>query len=168
MIELTSLENIILGLYIIAHGGIHLIFLGYFKDEKTNVFTGWSRTSWLLNRFLGPKIVKIIGFFTWIIIAILFAFSGLIILDILPLNNYLNIIIISASIIGILSYIVFFDGLKPTPYHWILGVLINAFIIIFYSFFIAELFTLLVLLLVIWAYGMLFHTKVMKSLNIQI
>ena len=167
MIELADIETILLGVYIIAHGGIHLIFLGNFKDEKTNIFTGWSKKSWLLDKFMNVQEVKITGFITWITIAILFGLSGLIILDIVHLSTYLSAIIILASIIGILAYVIFYNGFQPTPYHWILGVVINGLIILFYGLFIESLSILLVLLLIVWAYGMTFHTKLLKAFQIQ-
>ena len=165
MLDTIDVVTILLGIYIMAHGGIHLIFLGYFKDEKTNVYTGWSRQSWLLGKIMSDEMVKITGFVTWIIIALFFGISGLIILSILPFNEYLNVLVISVSILAIIAYIVFFNGFGPTPYHWILGVVINGLIIIFYSFFLSEMFMLLVLLILVWAYGMVFHTKVINAIK---
>ena len=52
IIEVTGLEQIFLGLYLVAHGGIHLIFLIYSLDDKTGVYTGWSGRSWLLDKVI--------------------------------------------------------------------------------------------------------------------
>ena len=159
---ITGYEQILIGLYLIAHGLIHLIFLIYVKDEKTNNYTGWSRSSWLLDKILSRQFTKITGFITWIVIAILFVISGLGILDILPLNELLSPILIIVSILAIGGYIVFFNGLSPTPYHWILGIVIDLLILCFIGFFSDNALLFLLLLLIVWLYGMVFHTRVLS------
>ena len=165
-IYMTDIGILLLGLYIIAHGGIHLIFLGNFKDSKKNELTGWSRKSWLLDKIFNTQVVKVIGIITWILIAVLFAVSGLIILNVIQLQELLSSLLIFVSLLAIGAYILFFDGLEPTPYHWILGVVINFLILVFYAFLTAETGLLLALLLIVWAYGMFIHSKVLIALQI--
>jgi hypothetical protein len=163
---ITGIEQMLLGLYLIGHGFIHWIFLIYVKDSKTNTFTGWSRKSWLLDKFLPEKIIKIIGFLTWLTIAVLFIISGLGILDILSLNDLLTPLLITVSILAILAYFIFIDGLVPTPYHWILGIVID-FIALLIVFFSASIQVFLILLVVVWIYGMVFHTRVISFLQTE-
>ena len=54
---ITGTEQIFLGVYLIAHGLIHVVFLFYFKDKKTNVITGWSRKSWLLDKMVSRGVI---------------------------------------------------------------------------------------------------------------
>lgn len=161
----TEWIQIVLGLYLIGHGCIHLIFLFYFKDEKTGTHTGWSGQSWLFNKFLTIQSTKYLGFMIWITIAFLFTLSGLGVLDLIVLNEYLVALMVSVSVLAIIGYVIFFDGLSPTPYHWILGVVIDLIIIIFVIFASTEMVFMLALLLLVWIYGMLFHSQVLKILG---
>ncbi|MHA2176496.1 MAG: hypothetical protein ACXABI_16855 [Candidatus Hodarchaeales archaeon] len=163
ILEVTGLEETFLGLFLIAHGLIHLIFLFYFHDEETNGYTGWSGQSWLLDKAIDRKIVAFIGKVTWILIMLLFVVSGLVVLDLLAINDYLTPLIIISSVLATLAYIAFYDGLSPTPLHWILGVVINLVLIVFLIIFPNDIMLLLPILILIWLYGMLFHTKIIPN-----
>ncbi len=160
LLELTGLEEILLGLYLMAHGGIHLIFLFNFYDEEKNVYTGWSGRSWLLEKGLSLKLTSYIGKITWVVITILFIVSGLGVLDFLVLDDYLTLLIILTSTLATLAFIVFYNGLSPTPYHWILGVVINLVLIFFLVVFPNDIGFLLPSLVAIFLWGVLFHSKV--------
>ena len=131
---ITGLEQVFLGIYLIAHGWIHVIFLFYFNDKKTNIFTGWSGKSWLLGKILPDKIIKIVGSLIWLSIAILFVISGLGILDVPNIGDYLVPVIALSCVIGIIGFVLFFKDLFPTPYHWILGILIDLCVFVFIVF----------------------------------
>ena len=169
VLELTGLEQLFLGLYLIAHGSIHVIFLFYHYDEKDNVYLGWSRRSWLLDKVIPQKIISYIGKFTWILIVILFGVSGLLLLlsglDQLVLNEYSSLLIIISSTIATLAFIVFYDGLSPTPFHWILGVVIDLVLIAFVIFLPSSGTLLLVILVGIFVYGMLFHSRIVSQIT---
>ena len=79
---ITETEQILLSVYLIAHGLIHIVFLFYFNDKKTNIFTGWSGKSWLLGKFLSDNLIKPLGYIMWVSISVLFVISGLAILDV--------------------------------------------------------------------------------------
>ena len=51
------------GILLIIHGLIFIMFLVYVKLPEEEGYFGWSRKSWLLDRFLGEKIIKVIGYF---------------------------------------------------------------------------------------------------------
>ena len=159
---ITGWEQIILGIYLIAHGGIHLIFLFYFEDNKTKIHTGWSKQSWLLDKLLSAQLTKYVGYATWTIIAFFFIISGLVILDLLSLNELLPPLLITISLIAIIGFLVFYNGLSPSPYHWILGVVIDACILFFILFFTTSSLLLVTVLLLVWLWGMIFHTKVIN------
>jgi hypothetical protein len=161
--EITGIEQLFLGLFLIAHGLIHLIFLIYNYDEKENVYTGWSGRSWLLDKVIPLKLTTYIGKITWVLIMILFVLSGLSVLDLLAINDYLTPLIIISSAIATLAFIIFYDGLSPTPYHWILGVAIDLVLIAFVIVFPNDISLLLPILIIIWLYGMVFHTKIIPK-----
>lgn len=167
ILEITGIEQLFLGLFLIAHGLIHLIFLIYKYDEKSNVYTGWSGRSWLLDKVIPLKLTTYIGKITWVLIMILFVLSGLSVLDLLGINDYLTPLIIISSAIATLAFIIFYDGLSPTPYHWILGVVINLVLIAFVIVFPNDISLLLPILIVIWLWGMFFHTKILPQTRAQ-
>lgn len=158
---ITGYEQIFLGLYLIAHGLIHGVFLFYFKDSKTNIFTGWSGKS-LYSTFLSDNLNKITGRVVWFLVALLFTVSGLGTLDIIDFGEMLIPFIAITSLVGIVAYVLYFTGLEPTPYHWILGLLVDLVIISFIMFFSSNIEMLLVLLIVIWLYGMFVHIKLVN------
>lgn len=169
-LEITGLEQLILGLYLMAHGSIHVMFLFYHYDKNNDVYLGWSRRSWLLDKIVRQKFTPYIGKITWILIVILFVVSGLSLLlsglDLLIINKYvLSLMIIISSAIATLAFIVFYDGLSPTPFHWILGVVINLVLIVFISFFPKNGSFLLVVLILIFVYGMLFHSRIISQIT---
>ncbi len=168
-LEITGLEQVFLGLYLIAHGSIHVIFLFYHYDEKDNVYLGWSGRSWLLDKVTPQKWTTYIGKITWILIVILFGLSGLLLLlsglNLLVLNEYSSLLIIISSAIATLAFIVFYDGLSPTPFHWILGVVINLVLIAFIIFLPNNGLLLLVVLIGIFIYGMLFHSRIISQIS---
>ncbi|MFX1285353.1 MAG: hypothetical protein ACFFB5_17020 [Promethearchaeota archaeon] len=169
VLEITDLEKLLLGLYIMAHGAIHIMFMFYHYDEKDNVHLGWSRKSWLLDKVLPQKITNYIGKITWILIVILFGVSGLILLlsglNFIGINENLSLLVIISSVIATLAFIVFYDGLSPTPFHWILGVVINLVLITFVIFFPNNGSLALAILILIFLWGMLFHSRVVSQIS---
>ena len=169
VLEITELEQLLLGLYLMAHGSIHIIFMFYHYDEKDNVHLGWSRKSWVLDKIIPQKYTNYIGKVTWILIVILFGVSGLILLlsglNFIVINENLSLLIIISSVIATLAFIVFYDGLSPTPFHWILGVVINLVLIAFVTFFPNNGVLALAILILIFLWGMLFHSKVISQIS---
>jgi hypothetical protein len=82
-------------------------------------------------------------------------------MDILGLDST-NIILIS-SVVGILVYLSCYDGIEPTPVHWILGPVINLILILYVLFFEGNYELLFILLGIVTVYGMLFHTKLIRT-----
>ncbi|MFX1249282.1 MAG: hypothetical protein ACFFBQ_17965 [Promethearchaeota archaeon] len=165
-LEITGFEQLFFGLFLIIHGLIHLIFLLYNYDEKSKVYVGWSGRSWLLDKVIPPNITTYIGKVTWILIMILFVGSGLAVLDLLVISDYLAPLIIISSAIATLAFIIFYNGLSPTPFHWILGVVINLALITYIIFFLDNILLLLVILILITLYGILVHSKIVSKLAI--
>jgi hypothetical protein len=162
---ITGLEQIFFGLFLIVHGSIYLMFLFHFLDKEKNEYLGWSGKSWILSKVINEKLTNYIGKALWLLIIILFVLSGLSILDLLIVNEFLSPLIILSSVIGILAFIIFFDGLLPTPYHWMLGVVINLALIAFVFFFPEDILLLLAILITIFLYGMVFHTRIISQMT---
>jgi len=163
--EIKGLEQLFFGLFLIIHGLIHLIFLIYSHDKKSNEYVGWSGRSWLLDKVIPPNLTTYIGKATWILIVILFVVSGLSVLDLLVMNDYLAPLIIISSAIATLAFIIFYDGLSPTPFHWILGVVINSALIAYIIFFPNNVLLVLAILLLITLYGILLHSKILAKIT---
>lgn len=168
ILELTELEQLLLGLYIMAHGSIHIMFMFYHYDEKDNVHLGWSRKSWLLDKVIPQNVTTYIGKITWILIVILFGMSGLLLvlagLNLFVINEFVSLLIIISSIVATLAFIVFYDGLSPTPLNWILGVIINLVLIAFVIFFPNNGTLALGILILIFLYGVLFHSRIISQI----
>ncbi|MHA1991135.1 MAG: hypothetical protein ACW981_04810 [Candidatus Hodarchaeales archaeon] len=162
---ITGLEQIFFGLFLIAHGSIYVMFLFHFLDKEKNEYLGWSGQSWILSKVINEKFTNYIGKALWLLTILLFVLSGLSVLDLLVVNELLSPLIILSSIIGILVFFVLFDGLSPTPYNWILGVVINLVLIAFVIFFSDDVLLLLAILIIIFLYGVLFHSRIISQMT---
>jgi len=96
---------------------------------------------------------------------ILFVGSGLGVLDLVPINEYLPPLIILSSTLATIAFIIFYNGLAPTPFHWILGVIIDVTLIVYVIVFPQNGLLVVILLLLITGYGMLFHSKIFAKLT---
>ena len=113
--------NTLFGILLILHGLVFIMFLVYVKLPGDEGYFGWSRKSWLLDRFLDEKIVKIIGIVLWILVLISFFGTGIVIL---VKHESWRIIDIIASFISLFAFILFWNELKPKPKYFILGPII--------------------------------------------
>lgn len=110
------------GILLIIHGLIFIMFLVYVKlPEEEEGYFGWSRKSWLLDRFLGEKIVKIVGIVLWVTIIVGFVVSGIVIL---AKHESWRIIDLIASFISLFAFILFWKNLEPKKAYFILGPII--------------------------------------------
>ncbi|MHA2255839.1 MAG: hypothetical protein ACXAAM_07195 [Candidatus Heimdallarchaeaceae archaeon] len=97
------------------------MFLIYVKLPEEEGYFGWSRKSWLLDRFLSEKIVKIVGIVLWALVMVGFVVSGIVILS---KNESWRIIDILASFISLFAFALFWNELKPKKKYFILGPII--------------------------------------------
>lgn len=109
------------GILLIIHGLIFIMFLVYVKLPEEEGYFGWSRKSWLLDRFLGEKIIKVIGIVLWVLVMVGFVVSGIVIL---AKNESWRIIDIIASFISLFAFILFWKNLEPKKTYFILGPII--------------------------------------------
>ncbi|NPD87749.1 MAG: hypothetical protein HGN29_03450 [Asgard group archaeon] len=113
--------HILFGILLIIHGLVFFMFLIYIKLPEEEGYFGWSRKSWLLDRFLDEKIVKIVGIVLWILVMVGFVVSGIVILS---KNESWRIIDIITSFISLFAFAFFWNELKPKPKYFILGPII--------------------------------------------
>ncbi len=116
-----NMWHILFGILLILHGLIFILFLIYVKLPENEGYFGWSRKSWLLDRVLNEKIVKIVGIVLWILVLGGFLGSGIVIL---VKHESWRIIDIIASFISLFAFILFWNELKPKPIRFILGPII--------------------------------------------
>ncbi|MHA2100230.1 MAG: hypothetical protein ACW99A_16265, partial [Candidatus Kariarchaeaceae archaeon] len=64
---ITGLEQIFLGLFLIAHGSIYIMFLFHFVDKEKNQHLGRSGKSWILSKIINEKLTNYIGKASWIL-----------------------------------------------------------------------------------------------------
>lgn len=110
--------HILIGILLIVHGLISSMFFFYVETPNKEDYFGWSRKSWLLDKILDAKIVKISGFVIWGIIIISFIISGILILS---KHEFWRTMTIIASFISLFAYLIFWTDLKPKPRNFILG-----------------------------------------------
>ena len=113
--------HILFGILLIIHGLIFIMFHFYVKLPEDEGYFGWSRKSWVLDRFPGEKIVKISGIVLWSLVLVGFCVSGILIL----INHESwRIIDIIASFLSLFAFILFWKNLEPKKAYFILGPII--------------------------------------------
>ena len=108
-----------------------------------------------------------IGKVTWGSIILFFIISGLGILGIPVIKEYYPYLLITASVLAIVAYIIFFDVLNPTPYNWILGIVIDIVLILYVAVYPKEGVIFIPLLLMIAVLGMIwiFTTEFLPNIS---
>ena len=157
-LDFAGASQIFIGIYLIIHGLIHSLFLTYSLNSDTGTYTGWSGKSWMLGKFLSADTVEIVGKGIWILIILLFIFSGFAVLGMPYIKDYIELLIMISSTIAILSFFIFFDGFAPSPYNFLIGFAIDAVLLAYVLFFPSQqrilIFTLAVLFIIgmIWVF----------------
>lgn len=113
--------NILFGILLIIHGLIFVMFLLYVKVPEKEEYFGWSRKSWVLDKFLNNKTVYVIGLVLWASIILSFTISGILILSKVTFWRTMDII---ASFISLFAFILFWNELKPKKHYFVLGPII--------------------------------------------
>lgn len=155
-LNLTGNTQLFFGIYLIIHGLIHSLFLMYSLNEDKQTYTGWSGKSWLLDNFFDSNLVDIIGKTIWILIIILFIISGAGILGLPIITDYKEPLIIFTSVLAIFAFIIFFNGLYPTPYHYLIGLSIDIVLIVFVAFYPSEHYVASMILGILFVIGLIF------------
>lgn len=107
----------LIGVILIIHGLIHLIFEFDITDPSGNR-VGWSGHSWLLTNLLGDPAVWAFGRLLWAVAIVGFVAAGVAVLLRLELWRMLDIF---GAAVSLLAFVLFWDGLKPKPTYWIIG-----------------------------------------------
>jgi len=117
LVSLT-IRRLILGLLLIAHGWVHVIFQFEFINTDTGEHIGWNGTSWLLTNVLDDQIVLLIGRIFWGAAMVLFILAGIAVL--MKHRNW-RYMAVSAAAVSLSSFILFWNGLVPYPLLYVLG-----------------------------------------------
>jgi len=134
------------GIYLVFHGLIHQSLTEENLEEKTQVYSGSSGHSWLLERFMDYETTQALGKMIWMSLVFLFIIAGLGILALPWVNLLPEFIILLASFLSIAAYFLFFNGLDPTPYHWLLAPLIDITLILYILVFSSSSYEIMIIL----------------------
>ena len=112
----------IIAFLLVVHGLITSTFLFYIEDPMGEG-VGWNGSSWLLTGTLDAQLVQILGTLLWATSVIAFVLAGIAVFTVREQWRWIDII---ASIVSLVAYILFWNGLEPVPEYWILGPAISA------------------------------------------
>ena len=111
----------IIALLLVVHGLITSTFMFYIEDPP-EPGVGWNGTSWLLTGVLDAGIVQILGTILWSLAVLLFVAAGI---TLYMMRNQWRLIDILASLVSLIAYVLFWNGLEPVPMYYILGPIIS-------------------------------------------
>ncbi len=116
--DFLNMWDIIIGILLILHGLIFAMFLVYVKLPEEEQYFGWSRKSWLLDRVLGEKAIKIMGLVLWSLIIGGFIVSGIVLFT---ETEAWRLVTIITSFVSLLPFIFFWTDLQPKPRYFVVG-----------------------------------------------
>jgi hypothetical protein len=128
---MTDFIQIIIGLTVLAHGLVHFMFEFYFQDSENNKNVGWSGESWYLSKYLDESSIRIIGRVLWALVIISFTLTGLILLGLPIFVDWWGLLMIMGSILSLIGFFLFWNGLKPEPFYYIFGLILDVGFLIF-------------------------------------
>ena len=111
----------IIALLLVVHGLITSTFMFYIENPP-EPGVGWNGTSWLLTGVLDAGIVQILGTILWSLAVLLFVAAGI---TLYMMRNQWRLIDILASLVSLIAYVLFWNGLEPVPMYYILGPIIS-------------------------------------------
>jgi hypothetical protein len=94
----------------------------FYVDDPIGDGVGWNGTSWLLTGTLDAQLVQIVGWLFWATSSILFVLAGI---AVFKMREQWRLIDIIASLVSLVAYILFWNGLEPVPVYYILGPVIS-------------------------------------------
>ena len=118
-------RNIIASM-LIVHGIITSIFMFNIRDEMGQG-VGWNGQSWLLMDVLDAVAVRTFGVILWFVAMMGFTLAGLAVHFKWKKWRLIDIL---AALVSLFAYIIFWDGLVPEPYYWVLGPVISVVTIV--------------------------------------
>ena len=111
----------IIALLLVVHGLITSIFMFHIEDSLGEG-VGWNGSSWFLTGTLDAQLVQILGTLLWATSVIMFVLAGI---AVFTMRVQWRLVDIIASIVSLVAYILFWNGLEPVPEYWILGPVIS-------------------------------------------
>ena len=121
--------RILIGIFIILHGLVHLWYVTLSREWiKFEAEMGWTGESWLLTGMFGSKFTRTLTTIFYSLAAFAFVIAGL---GLTIGSGWSQTWMVSASLISLVSIVVFWDGSPRMPVEkGLLGFLINIGILI--------------------------------------
>ena len=116
-----EMKRKIITLLLVIHGLITLTLM-FYVDDPMGDGVGWNGTSWLLTGTLDAQLVQIVGSVLWATSAITFVLAGI---ALFTKREQWRLIDIVASLVSLVTYLLFWNGLEPVPEYYILGPVIS-------------------------------------------
>ncbi len=120
-----ELAQIGIGLFIVAHGLVHIMFEFNIQDPNNEKNVGWSGESWVLFNFLNENTVKLVGKILWGLVIVGFVVAGLGYLELPVFIDWWETTLILSSILSLVSFVLFWNGLGPSPLYYIVGIILD-------------------------------------------
>ena len=111
----------IIALLLVVHWLISSTFMFYIENPP-DPGVGWNGSSWLLNSVLDASLIQILGTVLWSLTALLFVIAGI---AVFMMRVEWRLIDVLASLVSLLAYVLFWNGLEPVPEYYILGPIIS-------------------------------------------
>jgi hypothetical protein len=94
----------------------------FYIEDPMGEGVGWNGSSWLLTGILDAQLVQILGMLLWTASVITFVMAGI---AVFTMREQWRLFDIIASIVSLVAYILFWNGLEPVPEYYILGPVIS-------------------------------------------
>jgi hypothetical protein len=133
-----SLVQIVIGIFIVLHGLVHLLYFAFSRRLIEVPMAGWPEGSWLFSHFLGDLTTRSLASVLFLLAMGLYVVSGA---SILLRANWWNPMLVSAALFSSAVVILFWDGkVQQMPEKGFVGLLINVVILAAVFFFRDSLF----------------------------
>lgn len=117
--------KILLGLFLIVHGLVHLLYFGLSQSyfDLDTPLVGWPQNSWVLSPMLGESSTRSLASLLYLLATVVFIVSGIAVLSGIRADTAL---VVTASAFSSLVIILFWNGTtERLPDQGFVGVLIN-------------------------------------------
>lgn len=121
--------QLLIGGVIAVHGLVHLMFIRNLADPSGNPI-GWTGRSRLLTNRLNDRGILGLGRALWAVAIVGFVLAGFGYLDVPVLLECWGPLAIIGSILSLLGFGLFWDGLAPKPYYYVTGPILSTILLI--------------------------------------
>jgi hypothetical protein len=94
----------------------------FYIEDPMGEGVGWNGSSWLLTGTLDAQLIQMLGILLWTTAVISFVLAGI---AVYTMQKQWRLIDIIASLVSLVAYLLFWNGLEPVPVYYILGPVIS-------------------------------------------